>query len=574
MDFLAFDIYAKRMSFFYNNQEKIGSYFGLFLTLLYIILSIVLLIYYILITIERKEIKVYDSTLYAQEMPFINIDKNDFYFAFGLEDPAISNRFVDETIYHAEVLYIDRVKINGEFNTTKKINLPLEKCKEENFGENYQHLFIKGELKNSYCLKDFDYNLTFSGGYKYEKMSYIRIKIFPCKNSTENNNHCKSQNEIDYYMSSGYFSILLKDVGLNPSNYSYPTIPTLQDLYTTIDRKLNKNYILNFGITEIHTDTGLINEYVKKDKYIQFRKDIETFTFRDESEYLSGKEIFLLQLRLDDTIIVQKRAYTKIGEILSRIGGYMQLMYTIFLLISLLVNTINSELKIINSIFKFNKKKNKMILKYQNLQSLNIMIHSKTDKPFIFTKKNIIKNIKTTGTEYNKSNNNLIIKKNNASIISSMNANNYNNQIKKIPSYKMSLNKSNNAISLNERSRNNPLLNFYRNNRLSNANRNKICLTIKDKETNPSVKDNAENIGLNLFDYFCPGKNKRKRKMKELYHLGKNFYRKRMDIVFVFSHILLTEKALLKINNNNNNKKKSLNLYNELVLNSPKKDLL
>ena len=120
MDFLAFDIYAKRMSFFYNNQEKIGSYFGLFLTLLYIILSIVLLIYNILITIERKEIKVYDSTLYAQEMPFINIDKNDFYFAFGLKDPAISNRFVDETIYHAEVLYIDRVKINGEFNTTKK----------------------------------------------------------------------------------------------------------------------------------------------------------------------------------------------------------------------------------------------------------------------------------------------------------------------------------------------------------------------------------------------------------------------------------------------------------------------
>ena len=207
-----------------------------------------------------------------------------------------------------------------------------------------------GELANSYCLKDFDYNLTFQGGFKYEKMSYIRIKIYPCKNTTKNNNQCKPQQEIDKYLTSGYFSILLKDIGLNPSNYSYPIIPTLQDLYTTVDRRIYKNYILTFGLTEVQTDTGLFDEQINIDKYIQFKKGLETFVFREEEEYYNGNEIILIQIRLDDNKLVQKRTYTKVSEIFSRIGGYMQLMNTAFLLISLLINKLNAELKILNSI--------------------------------------------------------------------------------------------------------------------------------------------------------------------------------------------------------------------------------
>ena len=257
MSLINLDIYARRVGFFYKNRERISSYCGLLLTFIYVVASLVLFIYYMIITTQRKEIRVYDSSLYSKEMPVINISKNYFYFAFGLEDPTTLNRFVDESIYIPEVVYIDRAKINGEFKTLNRLTLPLEKCQESTFGEDYQHLFVDGELANSYCLKDFDYNLTFQGGFKYEKMSYVRIKIFPCKNSTENNNRCKPQKEIDNYLTSGYFSILLKDIGLNPSNYSYPIIPTLQDLYTTVDRRFYKNYILTFGLTEVNKLTTI-----------------------------------------------------------------------------------------------------------------------------------------------------------------------------------------------------------------------------------------------------------------------------------------------------------------------------
>ena len=145
INYLNFDIYAKRASFFYKNQERIGSYFGLFLTIIYILASLILLFYYFILTLERKEIKVYDSTLYAQEMPIIHLDKSNFNFAFGLEDPVTLNRYVDETIYDAEVALIDKMKINGQLVNVNVTVLPIEKCKsEKDFGQNYKHKFLEG----------------------------------------------------------------------------------------------------------------------------------------------------------------------------------------------------------------------------------------------------------------------------------------------------------------------------------------------------------------------------------------------------------------------------------------------
>ena len=45
--------------------------------------------------------------------------------------------------------------------------------------------------------------------------------------------------------------------------------------------------------------------------------------------------------------------------------------------------------------------------------------------------------------------------------------------------------------------------------------------------------------------------------MIELYNFGNEFYRKRMDIVLVFSHLLLTEKVLLS------NKYENINSINK-----------
>ena len=368
-----FDIYARRISFFFNSKEKIGSLFGFILTILYITSVIILFFYYSIKAIRRNQVKTHDSTMYAQGTPSIEINPNILYFAFGLEDPKSLNRYIDETIYYPVINFIYKEKENGILVTKEKINIKAERCNVEKFGENYKNLFLSDELNNSYCLED--YNLTLMGGFKYDVFSYLRIKINPCINSTDNNFHCKPKNIIDSYLSSTYFSMLIKDIGLNPLNYTVPIIPTLQNIYDTVDNSINRDFLLYFGITEIHTDTGLFMNNIKKDIHLQFRKYFSTFFFREEADNYNGKEIFVAQIRLEEYIHVQNRVYTKISEIFSTIGGFMQLISNIFMLLTLLTKNINIEKKLLNNLFNFNMKQKKIILSIQYTKKLNYLMH-------------------------------------------------------------------------------------------------------------------------------------------------------------------------------------------------------
>ena len=531
------DMYSKRAGFYYNHHQKIGSLFGLLLSVTYILISIVLFINYLILTIQRKEFKVYDTSIYAQEMPYINIDSNNLYFGFGMEDPKSLLRYIDETIYYPKVLFIDRIKVDGKFVTIEKRTLEYERCKKENFGKNYQHFFTNGELNNSYCLKDFNYNLTLAGGYKYEKMAYIRILVYPCKNTTENNYHCKSREIIDYYLTSGFFSLLIKDFGLNPSNFSFPVLPTLQDIYTIIDKRILRNFYIRFGVTEIHTDISFFKENIEKVKYLQYRNNFQTFKFREEKDYLNGKEFCATHLELDDSIIIQKRTYTKLSEVLSTIGGYMQMMNTIFSLLSLLINTFHTEIKLVNSIFHFDTKKKKIGLKFRSLaQDTNYHLSSKNN--LFFFSRNSLKNIELDNS---KSRNRFFLSGNNISNISSVlnisyiNKNTINDNLnkKKIIKKRNSSNDNENIIRSKQS-----------NEGLPERNLNYDVNSVKSDNTTVF----KENLNLNVFDVLCFTKNSKKKRDIELFKLCTSFYKKRMDIVHVFTLLNFTEKALIQNN--------------------------
>ena len=542
INYLHFDLYSKKIGFYYNSHEKISSFFGIFLTILYISVSLILFLYKIVLAIQRKELKVYDTNIYSQEMPIIDVDINQLYFAFGLEYPNTANRYIDESIYTVDITFLDRRKINDEFITVYQQKLEIEKCKVENFGKNYQNLFVKDELNNSYCLKDFNYTLTFAGNYKFDRITYIRILVYPCINSTKNNFTCKPQETIDSYFNSGYFSIVLKDFGLNPSNYSFPRVPTLQDLYTTIDKRFSKNYILNFGLTEIQTDTSLINEQINKNRYLQFRKVLETFSFRDEKDYLSGQSLILVQLRLEDTIYMQKRTYTKISEVFSFIGGYMQLMNTVFLLLSTVINKIYSEIKIVNSIFNFNVKENKISLK---LKSFNNSVKAFNCKIYENSSRNTKKNKENkVNSEYEKndikSRNELILKENKFPSISFINISS-KNSINKNSNY--SFKKNSNHILFSENFKKSRCETSQIGKNQKDNDFPKITLDLNNKYYKESM-DFINDTNMNIFNYLCSRKNSRHYKTTKLFKKGNILFRKKMDIVHVFSLLSILENYI------------------------------
>jgi len=570
LNYLDFDIYSRRISFFYKNKEKMGSSFGFILTILYAIISIILFLIYFIKTIKRDEVSTSISTIYPSDIPSINLNNNIFYLAFGLEIPNKLNRFIDETIYYPKVSYIERIKENGVFITKSEKLLDFERCNGENFGKNYQHLFEKDEFNNSYCLKDF--NLSLIGGFKYNKMSYIRINIYPCVNNTKNNNHCKPQDIIDKYLTATYFSGTAKDIGFNPFNYSFPIVPTLQDLYTSIDKSFYKEYIMYFGLAEINTDKGFISTNINKENYIKYIKNYEAFFFLDNDDYLKGNKIFSAQIRLEDNIYFINRKYTKMSEVFSTTGGYMQVIYTIFALIATLTKKISIELNLLNSLFNFDIKNKKILLSIEYGKKLDYNFNLEKGKvnkyiPYdarksIISKKdrrnsiiflNNTHKLKKVETEQEQS----PVYFNNIKSINKISEEGLIDIVNNIPKEKEKDKKINmNDISIN-RSNNNMIFKEDKldlNNNKKDNNDNNSIIDEKKNRRNSNFnsfnilknfdKGRRSTINFNLFDYYCFKKLTKKSTEIELFNFGINFFKSQMDIINFFNILILTQIML------------------------------
>lgn len=590
-----FDIYAKRVGFFFENKEKLGTKLGFCLTILYVSISFGLFIFYTTITMKRTEIKVHDSTIYLKDSPDLNINPEMFYFAFGVENPMTNTRFIDETIYTVKVKLYERVKDGSTLKTIKEKILDVERCKQEKFGEIYQKLLVAGELNDSYCINDI--NLTLSSDYQQSKLSYLNIEVYSCVNTSNNNNHCKPREEIDSYLSGTFTSFLAKDIGLDPSNYTFPIIPMVQNLRTTIDKNFFRDYVLYFGLTEIQTDKGLFYESIHKERYMNFIKSTQSFYNRNEQNYYNGDSMCDVQFKFGDDIHVQKRAFMKMTEVFAITGGYMQLLSTIFTFTTLLSNKLGYEIKLVNSIFNFYPKKRQISLKHelkgkvidfqnnsisQNFSEVNA---SKDNKEKNFFKSNNINIKKNNISNKNKDKRiNVTLSHNNLFKLFSLNNSNnlyprksivVNKSSQSIKEENENGNKSEKDNKISYKDKTHKVENLSKSEKAkekesisedSNKNKSKVCLLTFEVENKNNYRlfnrsqiikknDNSNlifgdmisrNIRINLFYYYCFSRFIKDKSYLQQFKFAISFLKKKMDIIYLLNLILSMEKLMIK----------------------------
>ena len=563
------DIYSRRISFFFRGKEKISSKFGFFLTSLYIIISIVLFLNYFIRTISRENVTASDSTIFTDTLPSIQINPEIFNLAFGLEHPKKISRFIDETIYYPKAVYYEKVKQNGFFTTRIQQEIKIGKCRELKNKNKFKSLLGNDDLNNSYCFIDYDFPLK--GGYKYNEIGYIKINIYPCVNQSDNNSYCQPKEVIDKFFENNHFSILAKDTALIPNNYTNPGMDVLLNTYTSIDKLMKKDYIIKFALTEIETDSGFFVQNIRKDKYLKYIKDFDQFFFVESDYLFSGNEILTLTIRLDDNIYFQKRTYTKMAEVFATTGGYMQLLYTVFGLISILTKKMNIEKKLLNSLFYFNVKQRKVILSIEYKKKLNYV----TTKTFIEKTDNPMKDTNEISKNNNKNKNinfipylakkSPLIKK-----YSKMKSdkNNKSKFLLTIPRKSVSYGKDdqihkiingqndasidgliNNSITKNNFAKHtsiqpNKTVGGKKENELNKAKIDRIYIRSKSKESDNSLKfekDHVCNIKFNIFQYYCLWKYTNKNVHIELFKFAYNFFKSQMDIINFFNIIILTQ---------------------------------
>ena len=295
------DIFGKDPQFYYKKNEKKKSNIGSIFTIIYIILYVSLFTYKLYRMINKKDGVFTDSNLNPEKYESIHLTNENFYLGFAIEDPVTYDTIFDDTIYYVKAYYKKGVREGNNWDWEVK-ELETEQCKLES--SKYQNIFSKKNLNVHHCFKEMDYIME--GHFSYDVYSMIYISLFPCKNTTENGNHCKPIEVIDYYLKGTFVTIQLQDILLTPEDYNNPVKERDQDIYTTVGKKLFKELHIYFKITNIETDTDIIGideiktvrnqKYIKYDSFSQMTKLLET------NIYETGESFCDITLKLSDLV--------------------------------------------------------------------------------------------------------------------------------------------------------------------------------------------------------------------------------------------------------------------------------
>ena len=495
------DFFGKSPEFYINGKPKKISYIGRIFTFIFIIIYIIIFVYKFYRMLKRVDITFYDSHSYVDKIPSIQITNENFYLIFTLSDGDYQP-FIDETIYHPIAYFIDE----------EIEEIQLERCNLEKIGSKYRSFFNDYQLDNYYCLKNVNY--TFKS-----YSNSIKIKLFPCKNNTENNNHCKPKEIIDEYLNGRDFTVYFEDILITPLKYNSPVKESINQVFTTIYKTFGQYVYIEMELVNIETLTNIIGfEFLSNPKFEEFIKYYSVqfipqpgYDLNDESNDYPVCEI---EFQLNDKILYEKREYIKFIDILGEVGGFMEIIYSFFGFICNFIVTYLYEITIVNNLFKFDIHKKKIILKIQKQKNSKIDvcgIENENDKNCglsipIFNKKN-----ETIANELNKNRNRENYLLNNNNILETASCKNENRRESLMSNNKFFKDKikSNASFSkLNQRLKSNFFNIYDKNYIIDNIKFSNLlfslcsCNSIKRKNLDKILLDEAMNIVGEKLDIF------------------------------------------------------------------------
>ena len=383
------DMFGKEPELYYKTRPKKTSWMGRILSFLFVLVYFAFFLYKLIRMLKRVDVTFYDTFTYADKPPAVPLTHNNFYIAFALEDPITYNPFVDESVYYPKA-YFKRAEMKGDAFEWKIVELEVERCKLEKFGESYREVFKNVDLYNHYCFKDIN-NYILEGHFSYLLYSFFYIEFYPCVNTTDSKK-CKPLNEIDYYLANTFISFEIENIELTPKNYENPTRPRNTDVYTTVGKKLFQEIHVYFEVVNIETDLDWFGfdefENIKSDIYLKYDEMFIMGNLIEEDIYETGNKFCDVTFKLSENVRTQRRVYTKFVTILGDVGGLMEVIFTFFRLISSFSVDILYEISLVNRLFKFDLDKKNVILRENDQNNFKqIKVFDVNDKETIKEKK-------------------------------------------------------------------------------------------------------------------------------------------------------------------------------------------
>ena len=212
-------------------------------------------------------------------------------------------------------------------NTVLSSNLTGKPCNIKDFASENSNYYLRNNLDSAICFNN--KNLTVGGYLDSFSATFLAIELVYCQNSTQNNNSCKSIEEInEWLVAKGplEFYMYYEDVNYNAMNYTYPRSYGMKVLSYMIDMNFCKVENNFFHEVLISTDDGIMTQSLHNKTYQKIKDTDNRFYSRNSSDPC----IIKLRFFTSDEQHTYLRSYMKIQSLLGQLGVVFNAIFSAF----------------------------------------------------------------------------------------------------------------------------------------------------------------------------------------------------------------------------------------------------
>jgi len=332
----------------FEKKGRFKTAFGGLLTVLIVMMTLSLTINEARLLYDHSLPRINSLMLYKKYAPKMDIDEMDLRFGMGFYDTH-GKQFDDPSYFTFTANQYILDKRTNHKGVRIDVPIELEYC------EKFPNRFVTSNYNYTLDAKMSQMNKFFcfknqagssEGSFSLDYFENMQINMVKCVNSTSNI-PCKSKEEIDKKLTGGYFEFYYSNVYLNENNFTNPLIYHFEVYFTKLDSNSYKFVDVYFKTVNLTTDLGYIYENEKTETFVNFE-------YSKESAIIGKNDVIIdFHINSSKSLQVMNRKYMKFTEMISTIGGILNVCIIIGAVVTRFFSIIQMKIKMLNTLFYF-----------------------------------------------------------------------------------------------------------------------------------------------------------------------------------------------------------------------------
>lgn len=209
------------------------------------------------------------------------------------------------------------------------------------------------------CLTKTSFDIE--GDYEQKRLSFLRVQVIPCVNSSSNNFSCKPKEIIHEYFSGKKLGYTFIDYQVDIENLESPIRSKFSLNFKFIEPLIRKRIIHWIDKIIVRTDASFLFREYETQTFWEFGNVDEDF------DYYNQTSIFEINIRSSNISKIYTRRYTKIQDALASLGGIFNFLILMGFFIMKLIPVDRIQFIIANRLFLLKKENEKTPTNFDKL---------------------------------------------------------------------------------------------------------------------------------------------------------------------------------------------------------------